>query len=198
MTPRRQAILAFFSGIVFAAATPPLDWTVGILLGLVGFAVVLADGASSARRGWLFGFGANLVALRFVPEVVTRFTPLPYVAGVVALVLLSMAQALPWMAGAAVTRVVATRVRGMPRWLAFAIGVYAALFVPAVFPWTPAGGLAPWPILLQTAEVFGERGASFFVAIGSGLVATAIFAARTRRGLHAVAGAAAVFALLEP
>jgi apolipoprotein N-acyltransferase len=189
---RQKAALAFISGAVFAAATPPLDVTAGILLGLLGFAVAIADGASSGRRAWLFGFGANLVALRFVPEVITRFTPLPYVVGCIALVLLAMVQALPWMAGGAVARVVSTRIAWMPSWLAFAVGVYAALFVPAVFPWTPAGGLAPWPVLLQTADVFGERGASFFVAIGCGLVAQAIVMRRVRP----LAWATAVFAAL--
>ncbi len=194
MNPRQKAALAFIAGAVFAASTPPLDVTAGILLGLIGFAVAVADAQSTARRGWLFGFGANLVALRFVPEVITRFTPLPYAVGVVALVLLSMAQALPWMAGGAVIRVLATRIPRMPSWLGFAIGVYAALFVPAVFPWTPAGGLAPWPVLLQTAEIFGERGTSFFVAIGCGLVAHAIVEARAR--IRSLVLAGGVFAAL--
>lgn len=192
MTPRQNAALAFLSGVVFAASTPPTDVTAGILLGLAGFAAAIADGVTSARRGWLFGFGANLVALRFVPEVITRFTPLPYAVGCVALILLSMVQALPWMAGGAVARIVSSRIAWMPTWLAFAIGVYAALFVPAVFPWTPAGGLAPWPVLLQTAELVGERGTSFFVAAGCALVADAVLGRRVR----SLAIAAASFAVL--
>lgn len=192
MTPRQKALLAFVSGSVFAASQPPIDITAGILVGLGGFAFAIADHEKAGRRGFLFGFGANLVALRFVPAVITRFTPLPYVAGVLALILLSMAQALPWMAGGAIRGLLSRRVPRLPSWLTFAIGVYAALFVPAVFPWTPAGGLAMWPVLLQTSELVGERGASMFVALGCALFATAI-AKRSSRPALAGAG---VFALL--
>lgn len=180
--------LALLSGAVFAASQPPIDITAGILVGLGGFAFAIEDAEKSGRRGFLFGFGANLVALRFVPEVITRFTPLPYAAGVLALILLAMAQALPWMAGGAIARLVARRIPWMPSWLAFGIGVFAALFVPAVFPWTPAGGLAPWPILLQTAEVVGERGASFFIATACALLVT--------RRLRPMLAGAGVFGVL--
>lgn len=42
-----------------------------------------------------------------------------------------------------------------------------------MFPWTPSGGLAPWPAWLQTAEVIGERGTSLLFAIAAGLTAHA-------------------------
>lgn len=193
MTPRQRAFLAFISGTVFAASQPPIDVTAGILVGLGGFAFSISDHEAAGRRGFVFGFGANLVALRFVPEVITRFTPLPYAAGVVALVLLAMAQALPWMAGGAVTGLLARRIPRLPSWLTFAIGVYAALFVPAVFPWTPAGGLAMWPILLQTSEIVGERGASMFVAVACALVALAV---EKRRWRPLLAGAGVLAALV--
>ena len=192
MTGRQRALIAFASGAVFAASQPPIDITAGILVGLGGFAFAISDHEKAGRRGFLFGFGANLVALRFVPEVITRFTPLPYVAGVVALILLSMAQALPWMAGGAISGLLARRIPRLPSWLTFAVGVYAALFVPAVFPWTPAGGLAMWPVLLQTSELVGERGASMFIALACALVAKT-FEKRSWR--PALAGIA-VFAVL--
>lgn len=192
MTGRQKAALAFLSGAVFAASQAPIDITAGILVGLGGFAFAISDHEKAGRRGFLFGFGANLVALRFVPEVITHFTPLPYVAGVVALVLLSMAQALPWMAGGAISGLLAGRIPRLPSWLTFAVGVYAALFVPAVFPWTPAGGLAMWPILLQTSELVGERGASMFIALGCALFARAI----AKRAWRPAAAGATVFALL--
>jgi apolipoprotein N-acyltransferase len=193
VTGRQKAALAFVSGAVFAASQPPIDITAGILVGLGGFAFSISGHDEKAgRRGFLFGFGANLVALRFVPEVITRFTPLPYVAGVLALILLSMAQALPWMAGAAISGVLGRRIPRLPAWLTFAIGVYAALFVPAVFPWTPAGGLATWPILLQTSELVGERGASMFIALACALVARSI----ERRDWRPAAASAGVFAAL--
>jgi len=187
VTGRRRTALAFFSGAVFAASSPPTDFVAGILVGLVGYAYAVANDPHGGRRGLAFGTGANLVALRFVPAVITRFTPLPYAAGVLALILLSLAQGLPWMAGGAITRMLGNRVPSLPKPFAFAVGVYAALFVPAVFPWTPAGGLAPWPILLQTAEIVGERGTSFFVALGCGCIALAVVE-RTRAVRLVIAG----------
>jgi apolipoprotein N-acyltransferase len=207
-----RAILAAASGLVFAASTPPVDVQPGILLGLVGLAVALAayPVRSGGWLGFLFGLTTNLTALRFVPEVIQRFTSLPAVAGWLALVLLSAAQALPWTAGAALARWLSCpRVGSVrpatPPPLAFAIGVYAATFIPAIFPWTPAGGLARWPLLLQTAELVGERGTSFLVAIGCGLVAnaglriyrhTGAFAARARAGARPLGLAAAIFGVL--
>jgi apolipoprotein N-acyltransferase len=181
---RRAALLAFAAGLVFAASTPPLDFQVGILVGLGGFSHAIGSWGTNDRhapprarilalRGFLFGLAANLVALRFVPEVITRFTPLPFAAAVLALVLLAAVQALPWAIGGAVALLVERRA-GVPRWLAFATGVYAATFVPAVFPWTPAGGLTRWPLLLQAAEIVGERGVSFVVAVACGLIAESV------------------------
>ncbi|MBX3225001.1 MAG: apolipoprotein N-acyltransferase [Labilithrix sp.] len=180
---RRGALIAAASGLVFAASTPPIDFQPGILIGLAGYAFALFDLGDTnrsvragARRGFSFGLAANLLALRFVPEVIVRFTPLPAIAGWLALVLLSAAQALPWAIGGALATWLArpapsARRPPSPSFLAFAAGVYAATFVPALFPWTPAGGLTRWPVLLQTAELVGERGASFLVAIACAMVA---------------------------
>jgi len=170
--------VALASGVVFATTSPPIDLHAGVLLGLAGFAVALAGVAPERLRqgflhGWCFGLGANLVALRFVPTVILRFTPLPAPAAYLALLLLAAAQALPWACGALVTQLLARRMPALPRALAFAIGIYVATFVPAIFPWTPAGGLTPWPALVQIAEVVGERGVSFLVALSAGLAAYA-------------------------
>lgn len=154
-----------------------------MFVGLVAFAALLR-GPETARRGALlglfFGAGANLVALRFVPEVIVRFTPLPYVAALFAWALLSFAQGLSWALAGALA--VALRRRGVPGFLAFGAGVYVALFAPGLFPWTPAGGLTPWPVLVQLAELVGERGVSFVVALGAGLAAESL-AARGRARL---------------
>lgn len=186
-----RAAFAIASGIVFASATPPLDFIPGILLGLLGLALTwrrpfslepVDDGAraSPIRRalrrgawsGWLFGLATNVVALRFVPEVVTRFANLPAAAAWLALFLLAAAQAVPWAVGGALAHGLEHHPRiGLPGWLAFALGVFASTFIPAVFPWTPAGGLAPWPWLLQGAEWIGERGVTFVLAASLGLVA---------------------------
>jgi apolipoprotein N-acyltransferase len=115
--------------------------------------------------------GANAVALRFIPAVVTRFTPLPWAAGVVALLLLAAFEGTRWMV-AGITCETLARAR-VPRPLAFAAGVYAGTFVPTMLPWTPAGGAAPWPALVQLADVVGERGVSAVMALAAALAAAA-------------------------
>ena len=89
-------LLAFASGVVFAASTPPVDLVAGILVGLAGFAFASDETRprTGALRGWAFGLGANLLALRFVPQVIGRYTDLPVVAAWTALLLLAAAQAL--------------------------------------------------------------------------------------------------------
>jgi apolipoprotein N-acyltransferase len=133
-----------------------------------------------AGRGLAFGAGANIVALRFVPDTIARFSPLPWSAGVVALVLLATAQGLRWVAVAMVAAQLGRR--GVPRWVAFGAGVYASTFVPAVFPWTPAGGVTPVQEMVQLAELVGERGVTLLMALSAGLFAAAL---RSRpRALH--------------
>lgn len=184
---RTTSVLAAASGALFATAAPPFDFYLGIPLGLVGLAYALlpTDDSRGHRKrgalvGWLFGLFANLVALRFVPEVIVRFASLPSIAGWTALVLLSAAQALPWAFAGLVIRIVRTRIPEVPSWLAFGAGVYVSTFVPAVFPWTPAGGMTPWPAFVQTAELIGERGTTFLIAVVAGLCAMAIDRARER------------------
>lgn len=167
LTERQRDGLALASGFVFAASSPPFDLTIGILVGLG----LWAFSRPNARRGFLFGLAANLEALRFVPRVIQTFTTLPLAAALLALVLLSAAQAVPWTLGGLLMRRLRER-HGVPAPLAFALGVYGATLVPAVFPWTPAGGLSGWPILLQTAEAVGERGVSLLLALGCALLVT--------------------------
>jgi apolipoprotein N-acyltransferase len=147
--------------------------------------------ARPGMRGAMFGLAANLVAFRFVPRVVTSFTPLPWVAGLLALVLLSAAQGLRWWL-AAVVRDALVR-RSVPSWAAFPIGVYAGTFFPMVFPWNPAGGVTPWPAMVQLADVVGERGVSALMALAAGLFAHAIRQRGARpRALRLAATAALV------
>ncbi len=188
---KRFLLFAFSSGCVFALAASPTSFYLGLWLGMAGLAYVLEekprDPEPGAKKQFLerpsvhgaaFGLAANLVAFRFVPTVVTSFTPLPWIAGALALVLLSAAQALRWWL-AAIVRDVLVR-RGVPSWAGFAIGVYAGTFFPMVFPWNPAGGATPWPAMVQLADVVGERGVSALMALTAGLFAHAIRHRRDR------------------
>jgi apolipoprotein N-acyltransferase len=168
-------LVAASAGVLFALTAPPTNLTLATLLGLSLFYFSLTLEAprsrrsrvSGALRGLCFGTAANLVALRFVPSVIVRFTPLPAALAYLALLLLSMAQGLGWAAAGALTRWL-QRIH-VPPPLAFAVAVFASTFLPAVFPWTPAGGLTQWPFLVQIADIIGERGVTFcwsFVCAG--------------------------------
>ncbi|HWL84907.1 MAG TPA: apolipoprotein N-acyltransferase, partial [Polyangiaceae bacterium] len=180
-------VLALLSGVAFASVSPPFDFVSALWVGMAGLAYLLEAStqrparlvrrlAEGGARGMAFGVGANLVALRFVPDTITRFTPLPWAAGMLALILLAAEQSLRWIAAA--------WVRGaLVRWrvsspLAFAAGVYAGTFVPVIFPWNPAGGATLRPELLQLADTIGERGVSALMALAAGFAGSAL------RALH--------------
>jgi apolipoprotein N-acyltransferase len=205
-----RVVLAGAAGSVLALGSPPFDLIPALWIGMVGLAWLLSDDpawpafASPARmsltgaaRGLAFGFGANLVALRFIPSVVSRFTPLPWAAGCLGLILLAAFEGTRWMlAGVACETMVRAR---FPRPVAFAAGVYAGTFVPTMLPWTPAGGASPWPALIQLADAIGERGVTAMMALAAGLAATGARAAlcreSRRRGTLLLAAATGVVAV---
>jgi apolipoprotein N-acyltransferase len=183
MTRVLRYALAVLAGMVVGLGSPPVDAYLALWLGLVAFAWVLATPVPTRKRVWTtgalrglaFGIGANLVILRFIVIVVVRFTPLPWVAGVAALVLLSAFEALRWtVAGVACETLVRARV---PRPVALAAGVYAGTFLPTMLPWTTAGLVSPWPEVVQLADVIGERGVAALMALAAGLVANGVRAA---------------------
>jgi apolipoprotein N-acyltransferase len=193
VTSLRPLLLCALAGAFFALAAPPANAYVALWIGMAALAWMLSP-KSEALRGLAFGFGANVVALRFVPDVIARFTPLPWAAGLLALALLALFEGLRWMAAALLCRG-AMRL-GLPSWAAFAIGVYAGTFVPTIFPWSAASGVTPWPAMVELADLVGERGVTLLMALTSGLVASgvrAVLARATRmRGVAALAIAIAI------
>ncbi|MGD0525455.1 MAG: apolipoprotein N-acyltransferase [Polyangiaceae bacterium] len=209
MTSIRKYALPLLAGALLASgAAPPLDLVPTLWLGMVALAWLLrADPAwppfasrarvalTGARRGLLFGIGANLVALRFIPAVVASFTPLPWAVGALGLLLLAAFEGLRWMV-AAVACETLVRAR-VPRPLAFAAGVYAGTFLPTMMPWTVAGGASPWPVMVQLADVVGERGVALLMALTAGLLTEALAVGRPetrRRGALALGAAVLVLA----
>ncbi len=191
---RSKLVIAATAGAVLALAAPPFDAYPTLWLGMGALAFCLAEdplwpafasrsrvALTGARRGLLFGAAANVVALRFIPGVIARFTPLPWAAGLVALVLLAFFEGTRWMvAGVACETLARARV---PRPVAFAAGVYAGTFVPTMIPWTVAGGVSPWPAMVQLADVVGERGVTSLMALTAGLAASGVrTSASPRRG----------------
>lgn len=190
---------------MFSLVAPPTALTWGAWLGLAGLAFALDAPLRSTRgttfeggaRGLAFGFAVNLVFLRFVPHVIERFTPLPFVAGVLALALLAAAQGVTW-AVAGIVRGALVRRRVAPP-LAFALATYAAAFVPELFPWLPAETIARAPAMGQLAEHIGARGVGALMALSAGLFAFGVRAVRPggtsasrRHGVGALALALAI------
>jgi apolipoprotein N-acyltransferase len=175
--------LCLACGALMACATPPMNLYPMAWLGLVGFFLLLEDPGPPARsalrdvargglRGLVFGVGTNLVALRFVSDVVGRFAALPHSVGPVALGALAAFEGLRLAIAGACHRGLARL--GVPRGLSFATGVYAGTFLPTMIPWTVACGVCPWPATVQLAELVGERGVAFLMALESGCVALAV------------------------
>jgi apolipoprotein N-acyltransferase len=185
----RRLPSCLIAGAVMACATPPMNVYPLVWVGLIALFLLLDDGPLPARpplrdmargglRGLLFGLGTNLVALRFVSTVVTRFAALPWYVGPLGLVVLAAFEGLRLaIAGIAFHWLVRARV---PPALSFAIGIYAGTFMPSMIPWTVACTVCPWPATVQHAELVGERGVAFLMAFESALVAVGI--QRLRRG----------------
>ena len=209
MTEVRKLALPLLAGVVLATSAPPFDVFPALWLGMAALAWLLDEdpacppfasrarvALTGARRGLAFGIGANLVALRFVPGVVARFTPLPWVVGALGLLLLAAFEASRWALAAVACETLARA--SVPRPLAFAAGVYAGTFLPTMMPWTVAGGVSPWPSMVQLADLVGERGVAAIMALAAGLLAWGVRAALRRetrtRGALAVAAAGLVVA----
>ncbi len=185
----RRLLSCLVSGAVMACATPPMNVYPLVWIGLIAFFLLLDDGplperpplqdiARGGLRGLVFGLGTNLVALRFVSSVVTRFAAVPWYVGPLGLVVLAAFEGLRLaIAGVVYHWLVRARV---PPVLSFAIGIYAGTFMPSMIPWTVACTVCPWPATVQLAELVGERGVSFLMAFECALVAVGI--QRLRRG----------------
>jgi apolipoprotein N-acyltransferase len=205
----RTSLLACAGGLVCALATPPFDLYPALFVGLAVLAYVVEEiseknslppkgggsrrGASTRRiflsalwHGTLWGTFGQLVGLSFVPSVIQMFTPLGTAASWLAHALLAAAQSLAW--GAAMALVVLLRRKlGTPLELAFGAGILLVSLLPALFPWTLAGLVTPWPALVQLAELVGERGVSVLLAVAAALLARGARAALEREGRARVA-----------
>ncbi|WP_437724656.1 apolipoprotein N-acyltransferase [Sorangium sp. So ce861] len=176
---RAPLLLSVAGGATFALTAPPTDLYPAVIAGLALLAAAVHDAPTFWRafgRGAAWGTAAGIVGLRFVPEVIQRFTSLGSAASYLALILLAAAQSLVWAVCGGLTSVLLRRLRA-PLELAFATGVLAAVVLPTVFGWTPAGLMSPWPALVQLADLIGERGVSVLFSVGAALLARAGLAA---------------------
>jgi apolipoprotein N-acyltransferase len=204
----RALLLAVAGGVVFALTAPPTDLYPAVVVGLALLAASIGIGPGSwpdppsfcraFGRGAAWGTAAGVVGLRFVPPVIQRFTDLGAPLALLALVLLAAAQSLLWAVGAGVAAVLHRRAR-VPFEIAFAGGVLAALSLPTIFAWSPAGLVSPWPSFVQLADLIGERGVSVLFAVGATSLAragVALAGRNARAALRSALAAAALFTML--
>jgi apolipoprotein N-acyltransferase len=194
-------LLAMLGGVAFALTSPPTDLYPAVVIGLALLAASLHDAPSFWRafgRGAMWGTAAGIIGLRFVPAVIQRFTPLGTAASYLALILLAAAQSLIWALGAGLADLLRRRAR-VPLELSFTVGVMAAVSLPTIFAWTPAGLMSPWPSLVQLADGIGERGVSAIFALAAALLARAGLRAAEgglRGALSPAIAAAGIFVIL--
>jgi len=173
---RAPIVRAAVGGFFMALGGPPFPAFLAAVSWLgVALLASSVDRPRKARRafvsGFSFGFVTNLVVLAFIPGTITRFTDLGMPLAILALVLLSAAQAVAWGA-CGFTTALGTRA-GLPLPIAFPIGVAIAMMAPTLFPWTIATPLARAPMFLQAAELVGERGVAILIAVSTALAAQA-------------------------
>jgi apolipoprotein N-acyltransferase len=188
-----------------ACATPPMNVYPLAWVGLVGFYLLLRrdergvgsgvretlrDATRGALFGLVFGIGTNLVALRFVSAVVTRFAEVPGFVGPLSVLVIAAFEGLRLAIAGGVHRLL--RRAGVPRVLSFAAGLYAGTLMPSMIPWTIACAVGPWPVTVQLAEIVGERGVAFLMALESAFAGEAI--ARAAWGDRSCAPRPAYFA----
>jgi apolipoprotein N-acyltransferase len=172
----RAHLIAVVGGGAFALSAPPTDFHIAVLVGLAALFVAsrgVERPRSVALVAALWATSAGLVGLRFIPAVIVRFTDLGVALGGLALVLLAIIQSGTWAFGLALSRIVERRT-GLDPHLAFGLGVVVAVSFVFVIAWTPAALLSPWPALVQLAELFGEKGVSFFLALAVALLCSPI------------------------
>jgi len=179
------------SGLVLGLAHPPFHFLLPSLLGLVPFGIWLArlpegdEGRGLAFRGGLWlGIVYYTLLLYWLATALILYSLLAVLAFVFAVGLLSLFLAV------ATTGMHHVRHRlGWPLWIALPVFWTAAEWFrahlgPISFPWQELGyTLTGFPRLIGAADLVGARGLSFWLAMLSGLLATAFVAwQRSQRG----------------
>ncbi len=185
MQPSRAALLSFLGGVVVALGTPPFDLYPCFWIGLALWAFALrgpdgsiASGRQSILFGLLFGVGANLTFMRFIPATIVNFTPLGPAIAFVLFLVYCVTESFRWALAAWVTQKCMRL--GASRAVSFGAGVFLAAFVPSVIGWDVASGISPWPTVNQLAELIGQRGVGLLMAVTAALVASAVESGASR------------------
>ena len=184
---RARAFIAMAAGVLFALGTPPLNaiplFFVG--LGILAWTLEAPPGDASftpkgaALYGWLFAVGANATFKRFIPDTITRFTPIPWALAIVMYAGYCAFESVRWALAGYIARRGAKL--GMPLAVSLSAGAFAASFVPSIIPWDAASAISYWPVLEQMAELVGQRGVGALIVFIASLVALALRLSRSDR-----------------
>jgi apolipoprotein N-acyltransferase len=170
--PRRDYLLAAFSGVLLALSFPKAGWS---FLAWVAFVpLFLACGRKSARKAAKLGFAAGLVSfggiLYWINIVVTTYGKLPLAVSICVYMILVTYLAL--FSGVVFYLVRRGEEKGIPVVVSFPfvwVGLeYVRSFLFTGFPWASLGysqyRLLP---LIQIADIAGVYGISFLIALAN-------------------------------
>jgi apolipoprotein N-acyltransferase len=195
--PNRSLVLAVIGGLVMSLGAVLALWPC-MPLALIWLAMALDPKTPAKKGAWrvfegglrglVFGTVSHVFLQWFILRAIVSFTAISWIVAALLLLLHSVTQSAPWVVAAIVTLYLARR--GVPRWLAFAIAVYAGTFVPVNFPWTIAGSVSLWPPMVQLADLIGERGVTALLAAAAALVAEGFTRSRIAERSAAIRGEA--------
>jgi apolipoprotein N-acyltransferase len=186
--------VALAAGALWVVAAPPIGvWP----LGWVALAPTLwlVDKAATRRRAalyaWLSGAAASAGGFRWFASLLSDQAHLPWVLGVLGVLLLASYQGLIFFFMARAIR--ALRKRGWPMALCAPLALVTfEKVVPVIFPYFLAITQAPVPIAIQVADLAGPYAVSALIAASSG----AIYDGLTRRRRPPVIAAVVILAAL--
>jgi apolipoprotein N-acyltransferase len=201
---RREALLVAGGAVLFLLAYPPFELLVPSFLAVVP-AVWLIRGAEGGvrpeweawKRGFWFGLVLNLVTLYWLVVALWRFTSLSALGYLVTTVVLGMFVGIFFWAVVRVRRTWPVLPLAVVIPVCWTAGEWTVGHLPDVaFPWLGLGtSLAAFPVLAQTAELWGARGLTLFLVTANVLLADTFDpgeVSRRRRALGALAVAAGV------
>lgn len=199
----RNTAVALAAGIMWVLASADFDiWPLAYVAIIP--TLWLIDRAPTRRRaiayGWLSGLSCNAVGFYWITELLTRHAAMPWLLGVLALLLLSAYQALVFAFFAAAVRGVRDRSaeilgRPLPMVLVAPAAMVAfEILVPFIFPWYLAISQAWVAPVIQIAELTGPVGITFVVIAVGAAVYDGLLEKQRRRRILAVAGAAGLVA----
>jgi apolipoprotein N-acyltransferase len=191
--------LVTVSGCLWFLAAPPFDASPLAWIAAVPMLFAI-DRAASFRQalllGWWAGFVETAGGFYWLIEVMQRFDGLPWIVGLLVLVLFSASRALIFLFFTGIVRGI-RRWRGVPMTLLAPLGMAACEFaVPQLFPCGQWITQAWHPRVIQIAELTGPWGVTALLMMVNGALYDLLHAPRKARYAAAAAALILVAALV--